>query len=114
MGLFKNDRRELEEALESLLVNIGANYRFYEGVAASSAVGDGVAKVKELAARMKSKGKASELEAAVGEWCEKQPPPTTFSLGENSSVVLAGRARRAMSKRVAAHPSRGPLPFVAR
>jgi hypothetical protein len=50
-------------------------------------VRDRVAKVKELAARMKSKGKASELEAVVGEWCDKQPPPTTFFLGGNSSVA---------------------------
>jgi hypothetical protein len=33
VGLFRNDRREFEEALEGLLVNIGANYKFYEGSA---------------------------------------------------------------------------------
>lgn len=87
MGLFRNDRREFEEALEGLLANIGANYRFYEGVGASTAVRDRVAKVKELAARMESKGKASELEAVVVEWCKKQPPPTTFFLGGSSSVA---------------------------
>jgi len=79
MGLFRNDRREFEEALEGLLLNIGANYRFYEGVGASTAVSDRVAKVRELASRMKSKGKAGELEAVVREWYENSLLPLRSS-----------------------------------
>jgi hypothetical protein len=44
VGLFRNDRRDLETALDGLLANIGANYRFHEGVDASTAVKDRVPK----------------------------------------------------------------------
>ena len=87
MGLFRNERRDLEEALDGLLGNIGANYRFHEGVEATGAVKDRVIKVNDLAERMRRKGKAEELSAIASAWYGKQPPPSTFFRGDSSGVA---------------------------
>jgi len=87
MGLFRNEKRDVEEALEGLLGNIGANYRFHEGVDASPSVRERAAKVKAAAEKMRAKGKDRELEAVVAAWYEKPPPASVVFRGDSGGVA---------------------------
>src|SRR4051794_11164200 len=89
MGLFGgNAKREFESALESLRVNVGLNYRHYEGVAASSAVASSVQRVRETAAQLECTGKRSEVIDAVRAAENQTPPATALGAGPDAQAEI--------------------------
>jgi hypothetical protein len=94
MGLFSNPQKELDETLEGLLLNFGAN----NGNRQATAVIDRLAKAESLIDRLVAKGKPDQAQTSVKKIAERTPEPVAFFRGgpaeaEAAKASLADRPR---------------------
>lgn len=65
MGLFKNDRRTLDEALDALRSHVGTQSCFSGDVENHSGIADRVSQLKAAAEQLTRKGRGGEVDAAI-------------------------------------------------
>ena len=94
MGLFSNPRKELDETLEGLYLNFGAN----NGNRKSSPVAERLGKAEILIDRLVAHSNAAEARSAVDRIAAKEPQCYASMRGLTEQQVAAAAAE------LAAHP----------
>jgi hypothetical protein len=82
MGLFKNDRRKLEEALDSLRVFIGTQSCFGGDVENHSGIAERVAQVTAAAEQLKRKGRGDAVDAVIDAVYDSKLPIAALGTGD--------------------------------
>lgn len=82
MGLFKNDRRKLEEALESLRGLIGTQSCFSGDVENHSGIAERVAQVKVAAEQLRRRGRGHEVDSVIDAFYDSRLPIAAMGSGD--------------------------------
>ena len=82
MGLFKNDRRKLEEALDSLRGFIGTQSSFSGDVENHSGIAERVAQVTAASEQLRCKGRGNEVDTVIDAVYDSKLPIAVLGSGD--------------------------------
>jgi hypothetical protein len=88
VGLFGNERKKLEEALDALRSELGLQSCFGGDVENHSGIAQRAAKAAAIADRMKAKGRVAELNAALDDASGAELPLAALGGGDQALAAI--------------------------